>query len=139
MGISKNSFKGSIQLPKQVNSNPVTITVSKNKKYTAILDTRYSLNGYAYYKIFEGRTISEKSKPIGKLNLFCRYDCGFTFEKYIDIPDLDAIIITKRLRAICEMDKDVTQGHIYIINTKHVKKRGKTNYREETEKNEIVL
>ncbi len=30
MGISKNSFKGSIQLPKWVNSNPVTITVSKN-------------------------------------------------------------------------------------------------------------
>ena len=37
------------------------------------------------------------------------------------------------------MDKDVTQGHISKINTKRVKKRGKTNYREETEKNEIVL
>lgn len=36
------------------------------------------------------------------------------------------------------MDKDVTQGHISKINTKR-KKRGKTNYREETEKNEIVL
>ncbi len=37
------------------------------------------------------------------------------------------------------MDKDVTQGHIYIINTKRVKKRGETNFREKTEKNEIVL